>query len=104
MDVAARDARIVNLGALSGTKLAAGVDIGAFVRKRVRFEGSSLRSRDEGYQTLLRDRLVEEVMPRLERGEFKLFTERVFGWEDIREAHRLMETNRTKGKIICTVG
>ncbi|MCJ1240702.1 hypothetical protein MMC14_008706 [Varicellaria rhodocarpa] len=104
LDVAARDARIVNLGALSGTKLAAGVDIGAFVRKRVRFEGSSLRSRDEGYQTLLRDRLVEEVMPRLERGEFKLFTERVFGWEDIREAHRLMETNRTKGKIICTVG
>ena len=50
LDVAARDGRIVTLGALSGTKLKEGVDIGAFVRKRLRFEGSSLRSRDVEYQ------------------------------------------------------
>jgi len=40
LDVAARDGHIVHLGALSGTKLKEGVDIGAFVRKRLRFEGS----------------------------------------------------------------
>ena len=59
LDVATRDGRIVHLGAMSGTKLPDGVDIGAFIRKRVRFEGSSLRSRDEGYQGRLRDTLVE---------------------------------------------
>jgi Zinc-binding dehydrogenase len=53
LDVAARDARIVSLGALSGTELPAKVNIGAFVRKRIRFEGSSLRSRDEEYQVSL---------------------------------------------------
>ena len=102
--MAARDGRIVNLGWLSGTKLPAGVDIGAFVRKRVRFEGSSLRSRDEAYQGRLRDQLVEHVVPGVESGVFKVFVERVFPWEEIREAHRLMEGNQTKGKVVCRIG
>ena len=50
LDSPARDARIITLATLGGTKLPAGTDIGAFVRKRIRFEGSSLRSRDVGYQ------------------------------------------------------
>ena len=61
LDVAAKDGRIVNLGLMSGAKLPAGVDIGAFVRKRLRFEGSSLRSRDGEYQGKLRDKLEEYV-------------------------------------------
>ena len=103
LDVAARDGYIVNLGALSGTKLPAGVDIGAFVRKRLRFEGSSLRSRDEDYQGRLRNTLVEHALPKIKDGSFKLFVEKVFPWEEIVEAHKLMETNKTKGKIICTI-
>ena len=102
LDVAARDGHIVNLGAMSGTKLPAGVDIGAFVRKRIRFEGSSLRSRDTEYQGRLRDKL-EEYLPRFEDGSFKLFVEKVIPWEKVVEAHELMEKNVTKGKIICTI-
>ena len=94
LDAAARDGRIVNLGVMSGTKLPAGVDIGAFVRKRLRFEGSSLRSRDEEYQGKLRNILADHALPKMKDGSFKLFV----------EAHKLMETNKTKGKIICTVG
>ncbi|KAL9129152.1 MAG: hypothetical protein Q9217_002327 [Psora testacea] len=103
LDVAARDARIVNLAAMSGTKLPAGVDIGAFVRKRLRFEGSSLRSRDEEYQGKLRDTLVEHALPKMTAGEFQLPIEQVFPWEEIVKAHQLMESNKTKGKIICRV-
>jgi len=102
LDVAARDGHIVNLGALSGTKLPAGVDIGAFVRKRIRFEGSSLRSRDADYQGKLRDKL-EEYLDKFEDGSFKLFTEEVLSWEKVVEAHKLMEKNTSKGKIICTI-
>ncbi len=105
LDVAAKDGRIVHLGALSGTKFEAGnVDIGAFVRKRVRFEGSSLRSRDEGYQRKLRDLFEKTALPGLRDGRLRVFIERVFPWEKVVEAHRLMEANRTMGKIICTVG
>lgn len=104
LDVAARDGRIVNLGALSGTRLPAGVDIGAFVRKRIRFEGSSLRSREEEYQGKLRNTLVEHALPKLRDGSFRVPIERVFPWEEIVKAHELMESNKTKGKIICTIG
>lgn len=104
LDAAARDGRIVNLGALSGSHLAAGVDLSAFVRKRLRFEGSSLRSRDEEYQGKLRNTLADHALPKLQDGSFKVFVEKVFPWEDIVQAHKLMETNETKGKIVCTIG
>ena len=103
LDVAARDGRIVTLGMLGGTKLPEGVDIGSFVRKRLRFEGSSLRSRDEVYQGKLRDTLVEHAMPKMRKGEFKVLVEKVFPWEEIVQAHELMESNKTKGKIICRI-
>jgi NADPH:quinone reductase-like Zn-dependent oxidoreductase len=102
LDVAATDGHIVNLGAMSGTKLQAGVDIGAFIRKRIRYEGSSLRSRDTDYQGRLRDKL-EEYMPKFEDGTFKVYVEKVMPWEKVVEAHQLMEKNVTKGKIICTI-
>lgn len=104
LDAAARDGRIISLGAMSGTKLPAGVDIGAFVRKRLRFEGSSLRSRDEDYQGKLRNTLVDHAMPKFADGGFKILVEKVFPWEEIVKAHELMESNQTKGKIICGIG
>jgi len=102
LDVAARDGHIVNLGALGGTKLPAGVDISAFFRKRLRFEGSSLRSRDPEYQGRLRNKL-EEYLPKFEDGTFKVFVDEVFDWKDVIKAHELLEKNTTKGKIICTI-
>ena len=103
LDAAARDGHIVNLGAMSGTKLPAGVDIGAFVRKRLRFEGSSLRSRDEDYQGTLRNTLAEHALPKMREGSFKIPIEKVFPWEEVVKAHQLMESNQTKGKIICRI-
>jgi len=90
---------------LSGAKLKpdANVDLSNFVRKRIRFEGSSLRSRDEQYQGKLRDQLVDHALPKFKDGSFKVFVEKVFSWEDIQEAHRLMESNQTKGKLICVI-
>jgi NADPH2:quinone reductase len=43
-------------------------------------------------------------LPKFCDGTFKVFVEKVFRFEDIVEAHRLLESNRTKGKIICVVG
>jgi hypothetical protein len=28
----------------------------------------------------------------------------VLPWEQIQDAHRLLEENKTKGKVICTIG
>jgi NADPH:quinone reductase-like Zn-dependent oxidoreductase len=64
LDAIAQDGVIVTLGMLGGIKLKEGTDISAFVRKRVTYRGSSLRSRDEAYQGKLRDQLVEHALPR----------------------------------------
>ncbi|KAI9828235.1 MAG: hypothetical protein M1826_006061 [Phylliscum demangeonii] len=102
---AARDGHIVALGALGGTTLGpAEVDIGAFIAKRVRYEGTTLRSRDLAYQTALRDLLVEKALPKLRDGSFRVFVDKVFPWQEVAQAHRFMEGNTSKGKIICTIG
>ncbi|KAL2830515.1 hypothetical protein BDW59DRAFT_141053 [Aspergillus cavernicola] len=103
LKAAAVDGRIVNLAFMGGVRVEGGVDISPFLRKRLRYEGSTLRSRDEGYQRKLRDMMVENALPRLRDGTFKVFVERVFAFEDVIEAHQLMESNQTKGKIICTI-
>lgn len=103
LNALARDGVCVSLAAMGGAKIPAGADVSAFVRKRISFVGSSLRSRDEEYQGKLRDQLVEHALPRFVDGRFKIPIEKVFSWEKIQDAHQLMEENKTKGKIICTI-
>lgn len=124
LEVAAKDGRIVNLATLGGLYLPPSSpshsssssseggkggnkyqtpNFGTFVAKRLRYEGSSLRSRDEAYQGRLRDSVVEHALPMFAEGKLKVFVEKVFSWKDIREAHKQMEKNLTKGKLICVV-
>ncbi|PNP77146.1 hypothetical protein FNYG_09446 [Fusarium nygamai] len=100
-NVAARDGRIVLLGTLSGAKVP-NADISQILYKRLRIEGSTLRSRDEVYQGELRDRL-EQYLPDFESGKLKIFVDEVFPWEQIQEAHKHMEDAKNLGKIICTI-
>lgn len=102
-EAAAVDARIVQLASLAGSILPAGLDIGLLVHKRIRWEGSSLRSRDLPYQARLRDAFVLNALPRFADGTLTVFVERVFSWKDIQDAHALMEANVSMGKIICVV-
>ncbi|OAQ61889.1 quinone oxidoreductase [Pochonia chlamydosporia 170] len=101
LDVAARDCRIVMLGTLSGGKVP-NADISQILFKRIRIEGSTLRSRDEDYQGRLRDRL-ETYCPQFGDGSLKIIVDRVMPWEEIQEAHKYMEDAKNTGKIVCTI-
>ncbi|KAK2592134.1 hypothetical protein QQS21_010172 [Conoideocrella luteorostrata] len=101
LDVAARDGRIVILGTLSGAKVP-NADISQILFKRIRIEGSTLRSRDEDYQRKLRDRL-ESYCPEFGSGKFKIIVDKVLPWEKIQEAHKIMEDAKNTGKIVCTI-
>jgi NADPH2:quinone reductase len=103
LQVAAVDGRIAQVGAMSGGKLDAGLDISLLINKRIKWEGTRLRNRSLEYQSKLRDLLVETALPRFVDGTFKVAVEREFSWNDIQEAHALMESNQSKGKIICKV-
>ncbi|KAG8158502.1 hypothetical protein KVR01_011624 [Diaporthe batatas] len=101
LDCAAREARVVQLAFMGGAQLR-DLNVAQILYKRIRWEGSTLRARDEEYQGRLRDRLEQDV-PAIAGGELKVFVDKVYGMDEIQEAHRLMERNVTRGKIICTV-
>jgi NADPH:quinone reductase-like Zn-dependent oxidoreductase len=104
LNSAATDGRVVIVGMLSGAKISQKeVDLSPFVTKRLRVEGSRLRSRDLAYQRVLRDLLVKDVVPRFLNGTFKVLVEKVFDWHEIQAAHTLMESNTIKVKLICKV-
>ena len=102
----AKDGTIVSLATLSGPVMKPEMEMPnmvLFFAKRIRYEGSGLRSRDEEYQGKLRDQLVEHALPKFKDGTFKVFVEKVYPWEKIQDAHAQMERNETKGKLICTI-
>lgn len=101
LDVAARDCRVVLLGTLSGGKVP-NADISQILYKRIRIEGSTLRSRDEEYQGKLRDRL-ESYCPAFKEDKLKIIIDKVLPWEEIQEAHKYMEDAKNTGKIVCTI-
>ncbi|KFY26471.1 hypothetical protein V493_04074 [Pseudogymnoascus sp. VKM F-4281 (FW-2241)] len=98
LKAAAKDGRIANLGLMGGVNLPAGTNIGVFLAKRLRYEGSSLRSRDEKYQAELTGRL-EGYLEAFAKGDLEVKVEKVFDWKDVVKAHELLESNGTKVKV-----
>ncbi len=45
-------------------------------------------------------RALQDLVGRVERGELDLSPAHVFRWEELPEAHRMMEENRAEGKIV----
>lgn len=103
LNAAAYDGSVVLLGLMSGGLLPDNVDISALLFKRVGVKGSTLRSRGLDYQRKLRDTLVEHALPKFKDGTFKVFVEKVFPFSQIVDAHELLESNTTKGKLVCVV-
>lgn len=101
LNVAARDCRIVLLGTLGGGKVP-DADIAPILFKRIRIEGSTLRSRDEEYQGVLRDKL-ELYIPDFVSGKLQIVLDSILPWEKIQDAHCHMEDGKNSGKIVCTI-
>ena len=102
LKAAAKDGRIANLGLMGGVNLPAETNIGLFLMKRLRYEGSSLRSRDEKYQSQLTGKL-EGYLEAFAKGDLEVKVEKVFDWKDVVKAHELLEGNGTKGKVVCVI-
>ncbi|KAF3761908.1 GroES-like protein [Cryphonectria parasitica EP155] len=103
LDVLDIDGRIVQLGWLDGPIAPQGVNIASILAKRAGVQGSQLRSRALEYQIGLRDFFVGQVLGGLVEGRFKHVVERVVPWDRVQEAHELLESNATKGKVVCVI-
>jgi len=110
MDSLAKDGQMVLLAFLSGAELPKGVSLAPILFKRLRIQGSTLRSRSPEYQAELLARFNSEVFGHFSKdessgkeGELKVFIHKVYPWQQIKAAHDEMEGNANSGKIILEV-
>ena len=103
LDVAGKDSRIIILGMMSGSTLPGPLEIAPILRKRITISGSSLRGRGLEYQIGVKNEMVKRALPGIVSGDIQVPIECVFSWQDVAQAHQLMEADTTKGKIVFLV-
>lgn len=105
LKIAAKDARIVLMGAMSGPIVKGDVPIGLIIYKRLIVQGTTLRSRDLAYQQVLRDYFVSHVTPLIEAGKIHTFIDKEFGFttDDIIASHKYLESDQSMGKVIVKI-
>lgn len=106
IDSLAVDGRMVILAALSGADIP-NATLRPILYKRLRIQGSTLRSRSEAYQTVLirrfHDAVVQELSGQETNGRVKTYIHKVYPWTEIQDATREMENAANSGKIIVEV-
>jgi putative PIG3 family NAD(P)H quinone oxidoreductase len=90
--------RIVVVGLTGGAT--AQFNMGALLRKRATIVGTVLRARPIEEKIALAREFAARMVPLFESGRLKPVVDRVFGFDQISDAHRLMESNATVGKIV----
>ena len=95
------DGRLVLIGLLGGAT--ASLPLGLMMTKRLRIIGSTLRSRTIAAKATVMDALKAHVWPLLESGTIKPTVDRVFPITRTAEAHRLILSDQTFGKVVLAV-
>eukprot|EP01100_Stratorugosa_tubuloviscum_P010543 TRINITY_DN4533_c1_g1_i1.p1 TRINITY_DN4533_c1_g1~~TRINITY_DN4533_c1_g1_i1.p1 ORF type:complete len:337 (-),score=154.30 TRINITY_DN4533_c1_g1_i1:82-1092(-) len=99
LQVLSIDGTMVMLGFLGGNKIPNDSNIAPIVQKRLKIVGSTLRSRDKNYKSNLVEQFVENKLHLFEKNILKPIIHSVFNWQDVEQAHNLLESNKTFGKI-----
>jgi len=88
------------IGSLGGTTLTTGIDLSPILRKRLKVEGSTLRSRTVDYKAELTKEFCNFAMSKLASGAIKPIISKVFNWNELCQAHTFMEEDKNVGKIV----
>jgi putative PIG3 family NAD(P)H quinone oxidoreductase len=106
IDSLALDGRMTLLALLSGSEVPS-ANIAPILFKRLRIQGSTLRSRTIEYQASLVERFKAEAIDKITgcegKGSMKTYIHKVYPWTKIQEAHQEMEANKNSGKIVIEV-
>lgn len=102
LSVLAKDGCLSIIAFLGGA-VAEKVNLTPIMVKRLTVTGSTLRPRTAEEKRAIRDELVAEVWPLLEKSTVAPVIDTVLPFEKVVDAHRLMETSSHVGKIILTL-
>jgi putative PIG3 family NAD(P)H quinone oxidoreductase len=98
LKVARHDGRIVQLAFGRGSKVE--VDLMPVMLKRLRYMGSTLRSRSDEFKSRVARELEERVWPLFAQRQLRATVSDRFALADAGDAHRLMERGGHAGKIV----
>jgi NADPH:quinone reductase-like Zn-dependent oxidoreductase len=73
---------------------------GMILGKRAHIVGTVLRSRPIEEKISLAREFSDRMLPLFESGQLRPVIDRVFSFKEIRDAHRLMESDSNFGKIV----
>ncbi|KZT28802.1 quinone oxidoreductase [Neolentinus lepideus HHB14362 ss-1] len=106
IDSLAVDGRMTMLATLSGGEVSK-VNLMQILYKRLRIQGSTLRSRSQEYQEDLVQRFKHDLLDKVSGSQgdtaLRTYIHKVYPWTEIQDAHRCMESNMNSGKIICEI-
>ncbi|TFY51657.1 hypothetical protein EVG20_g10898 [Dentipellis fragilis] len=106
IDSMALDARMTILATLSGAEVPS-FNLSPILYKRLRIQGSTLRSRSPEYQTDLIARFAKDILGHITGetgdGQIRVYIHKVYPWTDIQAATTEMEANKNSGKIIAEI-
>lgn len=100
MNVLAAEGRLVYINAMQGNTVK--LNIMKMMQKRISITGSTLRSRDKAFKTMLTKSVYEHVWPTILNGQFKPIIYKVFPAEQAAQSHLLMESSTHIGKIVLS--
>jgi NADPH:quinone reductase len=103
LQVLAKDGCLSIIAFLGGSTVEK-ANLAPIMVKRLTVTGSTMRPRTAEEKRAIRDDLMTEVWPRLERGDVGPIIHTVLPFEEVVEAHRLMESSAHIGKIVLTLG
>ncbi|EGC30819.1 hypothetical protein DICPUDRAFT_157395 [Dictyostelium purpureum] len=94
------DGVMIIQGILSGSHIKETADITPILSKRLTIIGSTLRNRSNDYKADLVSGFTKDYLHLFETGELKPVIDRVFSYNEIQDAHKYLETNQAKGKVV----
>ena len=97
----APDGRHVSIAVLNGPKTELFIPL--VMMKRLTLTGSTLRSRDTAFKSLVAEELARTVWPHVEAGRLKPVIDSVFPLSDAAGAHAQMDAGTHVGKIVLAV-
>ena len=101
IELLSQNGRLVFIGLMGGAR--AEINLAVLLGKRLKLIGSTLRSRSISEKAQVMDALSNWVWPHLEDGRIKPIIEAVIPIEKAQDAHDLIESNDTFGKVVLSV-
>ncbi|XP_061176281.1 quinone oxidoreductase PIG3-like [Saccostrea echinata] len=90
-------------GLMGGSTVSTGDHLAKILRKRITIIGSTLRARSVEYKELLISDFTQRALPHFGSSDLRPIIHTVLTLDSIKEAHQLMESNVTTGKIVLQV-